>query len=172
MKFKKGTAYLVKSYFGRNCEPELVPVEIVTVGRKYITTKYGARYKIKEKGAFGEFDYSEILFPTEEEAKEYLERFQLGRKLSGMHRKWEDYSLSELRSMRDILTHFSAEKKDMPDIVDEILNRTENTYPGKAQDIYDTWAAAQTEHERKSIEGMFLIFTGMEFKDFMERGGI
>ena len=41
--------------------------------------------------------------------------------------------------------------------------------PGLAYDVFNTWKAAQTSHERESIEGMFLIFACIEFGEYLER---
>ena len=48
------------------------------------------------------------------------------------------------------------------------LIQNRKLFSGFAQDIINTWEQAESDHEKKSIEGMFLIFTGMEFRDYLK----
>lgn len=53
----------------------------------------------------------------------------------------------------------------LKDLCDQ-CNMEEN---GLSLDIFRTWNNAKTEQERKAIEGVFLIFTGTEFSEYVER---
>ena len=59
--------------------------------------------------------------------------------------------------------------EDADTILADLCEETSMEEPGLAYDVFNTWKAAQTSHERESIEGMFLIFAGIEFGEYLER---
>lgn len=54
-------------------------------------------------------------------------------------------------------------------LLDLVRINTGTDWTGLADDILRTWIKASTEQERKSIEGMFLIFTGVEFANYIKK---
>lgn len=73
------------------------------------------------------------------------------------------------------INHAETLSKNVPDgedadtILADLCEETSMEEPGLAYDVFNTWKAAQTSHERESIEGMFLIFAGIEFGEYLER---
>ena len=93
-------------------EPFYRETSVVKIGRKYVTTAYGASqfekhpnidYALLEHIDYGNCSY---LFPTRKEAEEFVERCELTRWLSeatrGSYRL--RYTLDQLRGVKAILT--------------------------------------------------------------------
>lgn len=76
---------------------------------------------------------------------------------------------------KEEINHAETLSKNVPDgedadtILADLCEETSMEEPGLAYDVFNTWKAAQTSHERESIEGMFLIFAGIEFGEYLER---
>lgn len=141
------------------------------------------------------FIISRPIFPTEKAVQEYLERSRLYFDLIRLNSyDWDDLTLAELRSVGEIIlkdhkkafvknptveeiNHAETLSKNVPDgviqdadtILADLCEETSMEEPGLAYDVFNTWKAAQTSHERESIEGMFLIFAGIEFGEYLER---
>ena len=129
----------------------------------------------------------------EQAVQEYLERSRLYFDLIRLNSyDWDDLTLAELRSVGEIIlkdhkkafvknptveeiNHAETFSKNVPDgedadtILADLCEETSMEEPGLAYDVFNTWKAAQTSHERESIEGMFLIFAGIEFGEYLER---
>ena len=139
------------------------------------------------------FHHQQAIFPTEKAVQEYLERSRLYFDLIRLNSyDWDDLTLAELRSVGEIIlkdhkkafvknptveeiNHAETLSKNVPDgedadtILADLCEETSMEEPGLAYDVFNTWKAAQTSHERESIEGMFLIFAGIEFGEYLER---
>ena len=107
--FQKGdTAYILTRNFGRNAKPFITETAVKTVGRKYVTVSTWDR---KFENSDSEYLYEvvtygerSLLFKTEQEAKEYLEKQDLALWLGCISvNQAERYSLEQLRKVREIL---------------------------------------------------------------------
>lgn len=112
--FKKcQDAYIVSinkgyMYKGRPVEPSISKTVVKGIGRKYVTTINGRRYKsckdcysLAEDTAYGE---RTCLCPTMEYALMYIEREKLRQWLCRAVNSREKYTLGQLRKVKDILT--------------------------------------------------------------------
>lgn len=109
--------YVLYMYQGRNHEPEIFERTVEKVGRKYVTDNKGVRYG--ENSHFKSFLMEEayvgekgFLFCTEQEAKEYIEKSELMRWISTFSfAPVDDYTVEELRKVREILDRSKKEKQ-------------------------------------------------------------
>ena len=109
--FKKGDkAYSLLRNNGRNTEPVIAEVEVISVGRSYVTTGgvWQKKYQnwdeeyLFEKNDFGE---SDLLFKTREDAENYIEKCNLTMWLGCLSvAKAESYTLEQLRRVKEILS--------------------------------------------------------------------
>ena len=109
--FKKGdTVYSLLRNTGRNTEPIITEVEVMSVGRSYVTTGgvRPRRYQnweeeyLYEKTDIGE---ASLLFITKEGAENYIEKCNLALWLGSVSvRQAESYSLEQLRHVKEILS--------------------------------------------------------------------
>jgi len=109
--FKKGDkAYSLLMNNGRNTEPVITEVEVVSVGRSYVTTEgvWQKKYQnwdeeyLHEKNDVGE---STLLFKTKEDAENHIEKCNLALWLGCLSvMKAESYTLEQLRRVKEILS--------------------------------------------------------------------
>lgn len=197
--FTKGqTAYSIALLSYKDDETEKIITHTISkVGRSFVydekETKYHYSNKYKAFISADAFHHQQAIFPTEKAVQEYLERSRLYFDLIRLNSyDWDDLTLAELRSVGEIIlkdhkkafvknptveeiNHAETLSKNVPDgedadtILADLCEETSMEEPGLAYDVFNTWKAAQTSHERKSIEGMFLIFAGIEFGEYLER---
>lgn len=178
---------------------EIITHTISKVGRSFVyderETKYHYSHKYKAFISDEAFHHQQAIFPTEKAVQEYLERNRLYFDLIRLNSyDWDELTLEELRSVGEIILKdrkkiFSENptvkevnlaedlSKNVPDgivhdadtILADMCEETSMDEPGLAYDVFNTWKAAQTSHERDSIEGMFLIFAGIEFGEYLEK---
>lgn len=107
--YKKGdTAYILTKNFGRNTKPFITETTVKSVGRKYVTV---SRWDRKFENCDSEYLYEVVnygenglLFKTEQEVKDYLEKQDLALWLGCMSvSQAEKYSLEQLRRVKEIL---------------------------------------------------------------------
>lgn len=178
---------------------KIITHTISKVGRSFVydekETKYHYSNKYKAFISADAFHHQQAIFPTEKTVQEYLERSRLYFDLIRLNSyDWDDLTLAELRSVGEIIlkdhkkafvknptveeiNHAETLSKNVPDgviqdadtILADLCEETSMEEPGLAYDVFNTWKAAQTSHERESIEGIFLIFAGIEFGEYLER---
>lgn len=97
---------------GKPIPPDIQKAEVVSVGKKYLHTKQG-RYQnvdreyLKEVVTFGR---AKMLFGTEKEVKNFLEKIELAKWLGTMSTTdVEAYSLEQLRKVKEILDRADQE---------------------------------------------------------------
>ena len=111
--FQKGDiVYILTRNKGRNADSFIKEAEVTCVGRIYVTTgiNYSTRKYMNwdadylyEKVEFGE---ATLLFKTKEDAQNYLERAELAQWLGCISIiDAEQYSLEQLRKVKEILNH-------------------------------------------------------------------
>lgn len=107
--FKKGDkAYSLRMNRGRlSGRPAISETEVVSVGKKYVTTTNRRRYEnwdlefLHEHADYGE---AELLFKTKEDAERYIEKYHLSMWLGNLTvTKAEKFSLDQLRAVKEIL---------------------------------------------------------------------
>lgn len=97
---------------GKPIPPDIQKVEVVSVGKKYLQTsreKYqnDDREYLKEVVTYGR---AKMLFGTEKEVKNYLEKMELAKWLGTMSTTdVEAYSLEQLRKVKEILDEADQE---------------------------------------------------------------
>ena len=107
--FTKGnTAYIVTRNYGRSTISIITETTVKSVGRKYVTVStWDRKFKnsnseyLCEVVTYGE---SDLLFKTEQEAKDYIEKEDLALWLGCLTTfRTEKYSLEQLRKVKEIL---------------------------------------------------------------------
>lgn len=106
--FKKGDkAYSLRMNRGGLSDPAISETEVVSVGKKYVTTTNRRRYEnwdlefLHEHADHGE---AELLFKTKENAEGYIEKYHLSMWLGNLTvTKAEKFSLDQLRAVKEIL---------------------------------------------------------------------
>lgn len=106
------TAYLVNMHMGRNKDPEIKVCKVLAVGRKYVSTDfvYSRDFMVSqdayvwsglvEKCHSGENLY---LFPNESDAKDYIKRSVLFKRVCLAVTTRSDFSLLQLEKVCQIL---------------------------------------------------------------------
>lgn len=92
---------------GRNKEPETHETTVSGVGRKYVTVSNGRKYKpsgdeysLDEHTKLGD---RTLLCPDMERARMYMEREELGQWLRSAAQSNREYTLAQLRKVKEIL---------------------------------------------------------------------
>ena len=106
--FKKGDkAYSLRMNRGSLSDPTISETEVVSVGKKYVTTTNRHRYEnwdlefLHEHADYGE---AELLFKTKENAERYIEKYHLSMWLGNLTvEKAEKFSLDQLQAVKEIL---------------------------------------------------------------------
>ena len=158
---------------------KIITHTISKVGRSFVydekETKYHYSNKYKAFISADAFHHQQAIFPTEKAVQEYLERSRLYFDLIRLNSyDWDDLTLAELRSVGEIIlknhkkafvknptveeiNHAETLSKNVPDgviqdadtILADLCEETSMEEPGLAYDVFNTWKAAQTSHERE-----------------------
>ena len=109
--FKKGqTAYILNLHKGRNTEPTIHETTVKSVGRTYVTTERGTRYRssddaysLDEAPDRNGYQRHTNLYPTRDAADAIIEReaLRIWFMRAGSHA--HEYSLEQLREVKRIL---------------------------------------------------------------------
>ena len=128
-----------------------------------------------------------LLFSDKAELYVYQKRDEINKSLLRKHISlpdWRRYPLKQLEIIQYLIEHPGFSRKDLEEqalsvtetsekndamLLNLVKINTGTDWTGLADDILRTWRNASTEQERKSIEGMFLIFTGVEFADYIKK---
>ena len=114
-KFKVGTlAYgFSRSRSNYGC---ITPIEIVKVGRKYVTVAGGTQYMEAQNGHYlmdkDNLDFHPLLFLTRQEANEYKESKELLEYIRAHHYAISEYSLPVLRDIATAMKRGDEERKN------------------------------------------------------------
>ena len=184
------TAYCLKTNFGYGGKSEVFETTIQSVGRKYITDGRGQMFELREDGLMhlkNTITSPVLLFSDQAELCVYQRRDKINKSLLRKHISlpdWRQYPLKQLETIQDLVEHPGFSRKDLEEqvlsvtevsekndtmLLDLVRINTGTDWTGSSDDILQTWKNAATEQERKSIEGMFLIFTGVEFADYIKK---
>lgn len=106
--FKKGqVAHILNMHTGRNTEPTIRETVVSNIGRKYVTIEEGSRYTssdspydLIENSDFGDKTF---LCPSKEYAEMHIEKEELMRWLYNAASFRCEYSLEQLRKVKEIL---------------------------------------------------------------------
>lgn len=106
--FKPGdTAYIYYKLIGYNKPPEIIETKVEKVGRKYVTVRYGKRFKRHGNiyGLLQDSDYGErgILFNSKNEAETEKKRDILIRDIRKNINYLEKLSFDDLKTIMSIL---------------------------------------------------------------------
>lgn len=106
--FKKGqTVYILNMHTGRNTEPTIRETTVSAIGRKYVTIENGSRYENSDSPydliKNSDFGDRAFLCPSREYAEMHIERDKLRRWLCVAAKFVKEYSLEQLRKVREIL---------------------------------------------------------------------
>lgn len=184
------TAYCLKTNFGYGGKSEVFETTIQSVERKYITDGRGQMFELREDGLMhlkNTITSPVLLFSDQAELCVYQRRDKINKSLLRKHISlpdWRQYPLKQLETIQDLVEHPGFSRKDLEEqvlsvtevsekndtmLLDLVRINTGTDWTGSSDDILQTWKNAATEQERKSIEGMFLIFTGVEFADYIKK---
>ena len=184
------TAYCLKTNFGYGGKSEVFETTIQSVGRKYITDDRRQMFELREDGLMhlkNTITSPVLLFSDQAELCVYQRRDKINKSLLRKHISlpdWRQYPLKQLETIQDLVEHPEFSRKDLEEqvlsvtevsekndtmLLDLVRINTGTDWTGSSDDILQTWKNAATEQERKSIEGMFLIFTGVEFADYIKK---
>lgn len=184
------TAYCLKTNFGYGGKSEVFETTIQSVGRKYITDGRRQMFELREDGLMhlkNTITSPVLLFSDQAELCVYQRRDKINKSLLRKHISlpdWRQYPLKQLETIQDLVEHPGFSRKDLEEqvlsvtevsekndtmLLDLVRINTGTDWTGSSDDILQTWKNAATEQERKSIEGMFLIFTGVEFADYIKK---
>lgn len=184
------TAYCLKTNFGYGGKSEIFETTIQSIGRKYITDNRGQMFELREDGLMhlkNTITSPVLLFSDQAELCVYQRRDKINKSLLRKHISlpdWRQYPLKQLETIQDLVEHPGFSRKDLEEqvlsvtevsekndtmLLDLVRINTGTDWTGSSDDILQTWKNAATEQERKSIEGMFLIFTGVEFADYIKK---
>lgn len=184
------TAYCLKTNFGYGGKSEVFETTIQSVGRKYITDDRGQMFELREDGLMhlkNTITSPVLLFSDKVELCVYQRRDEINKSLLRKHISlpdWRQYPLKQLETIQYLVEHPGFSRKDLEEqvlsvteasekndtmLLDLVRINTGTDWTGLSDDILQTWKNAATEQERKSIECMFLIFTGVEFTDYIKK---
>lgn len=184
------TAYCLKTNFGYGGKSEVFETTIQSVGRKYITDDRRQMFELREDGLMhlkNTITSPVLLFSDQAELCVYQRRDKINKSLLRKHISlpdWRQYPLKQLETIQDLVEHPGFSRKDLEEqvlsvtevsekndtmLLDLVRINTGTDWTGSSDDILQTWKNAATEQERKGIEGMFLIFTGVEFADYIKK---
>lgn len=185
--FTKGqTAYSIALLSYKDDETEKIITHTISkVGRSFVydekETKYHYSNKYKAFISADAFHHQQAIFPTEKAVQEYLERSRLYFDLIRLNSyDWDDLTLAELRSVGEIIlkdhkkafvknptveeiNHAETLSKNVSDgedadtILADLCEETSMEEPGLAYDVFNTWKAAQTSHEREYITASIIL---------------
>ncbi len=184
------TAFCLKTNFGYGGKSEVFETTIQSVGRKYITDGRGQMFELREDGFMhlkNTITSPVLLFSDKAELYVYQRREEINKSLLRKHISlpdWRRYPLKQLEIIQYLIEHPGFSRKDLEEqalsvtetsekndamLLNLVKINTGTDWTGLSDDILRTWINASTEQERKSIEGMFLIFTGVEFADYIKK---
>lgn len=184
------TAYCLKTNFGYGGKSEVFETTIQSVGRKYITDGREQMFELREDGFMhlkNTITSPVLLFPDKSELCVYQKRNEINKSLLQKHISlpdWRQYPLKQLETIQYLVDHPGFSRKGLEEqvlsvtevsekndamLLDLVRINTGTDWTGLSDDILRTWINASTEQERKSIEGMFLIFTGVEFANYIKK---